>query len=122
MSTSTTADLALHKEALTKPVDEIASELQEQLGQRLVAYATGIRSPRVVGRWAHGVEPHEQHALRLRELYRTCLLLEQDFSPTTIRAWLQSANPDLEDEAPIQLLRDGNDTVVIRAAQTFRDA
>src|SRR3954454_10128335 len=60
-----------YREATTTPVKEIAAELQDQLGQKLVAYAVGISSPKLVGRWAKGDHnPSDETAIKLRMLYR----------------------------------------------------
>lgn len=110
---------AAHKGATIAPIPEMAGELQELLGQRLVAYATALRSPKTVGRWVTGTKPHGQQEKKLRSLYRTKLILEECFGPDTIRAWLEGANPELGDVAPIEALREGRDVEVFRAAEDF---
>src|SRR5687768_4309600 len=98
----TTTEVAVHKEATTRPVHEIAAELQAALGQRLVAYATGIRTPKLVGRWAQedGPDPRDKAEARLRMLYRVYLVLRNDFGDATVRAFLIGSNPNLADETP----------------------
>jgi hypothetical protein len=110
-----------HKEETRKTVSDIASELQTDLGQRLVAYVTRNRSPKVVGRWARGEgSPQDDDAeQRLRGLYRTYIILRSTEEPPTIRNWFLGANPDLGDAAPIDLLREGEQGRVQRAAQEF---
>jgi hypothetical protein len=110
-----------HDREVRTQVDRIASDLQQALGQRLVAYVTQNRSPKVVGRWARGEgEPQDDDAKqRLRGLYRTWLILASTEEPPTIRNWLLGANPHLGDQAPIELLREGDSTKVQRAAQEF---
>jgi hypothetical protein len=110
---------AAHKQAITEPIAAIAQELQELLGQKLVAYTTDVKSPKAVGRWAHGVEPRDEAAQRLRALYRTVLTLQEVYGPPTIRAWLQGANPDLANQAPVEVLRKGREASVIEAAEHF---
>lgn len=111
---------AAHRQATLASVDEIAGKLQGELGQRLVAYAAGIRSPKLVGRWAAGAHPPAPAAeQRLRALYRTALILDAAYGPETTRAWLTGSNPDLNDEAPLELLRDGQDVAVFNAASVF---
>jgi hypothetical protein len=97
----------------------MAGGLQELLGQRVVAYATGLRSPKAVGRWTTGTNPHREQDKKLRNLYRTVLILRESYGPETIRAWLEGANPDLGDVAPIDALRQGRDVDVFRAAEDF---
>jgi hypothetical protein len=111
---------AAFKEAMTRPISEIAAQLQELLGQRLVAFAVGVRSPKLVGRWAAGDhEPRDEPEKRLRELYRAVLILRDHYGAETIRAFMVGANPDLEDRAPIDVLHDGRGAEVVRAAESF---
>jgi len=114
-----------HREATRTDFRQIAQELQEALGQRLVAYATGVRSPQAVGRWATGKnEPQGQTDQRLRDLYRVFVILRDTESDQTIRAWLQGANPQLANQAPIELLHEDPSavTAVADAALNFVDA
>lgn len=117
---STLAADAAYRHAMKATPQEMAGSLQEAAGQRLVAYATKNKSPKVVGRWALGQhEPQGDSLQRLRDLYRTYLILSDSERPDTIRAWLQSANPLLNDQAPIELLREGHSAEVFRAAADF---
>ena len=111
---------AAHRQATLTPTSQIAAELQDQLGQRLVAYATGIRTPKLVGRWAVSAHtPNNDTEQRLRALYRTTLILRAEYGDETIRAWLTGSNPDLNDRAPIELLHDGETVSVFNAADAF---
>jgi len=90
-------------------------ELQVNLGQRLVAYATGTRSPQAIGRWARGDDVPDGKGTeeRLRALYSIYLILRGPAQarieePATIRTWLVSANSHLGDEPPLEFLRNGN--------------
>lgn len=117
----TTATRDAHKEAITRPLQEIAAELQEALGQRLVAYAAGVRSPKLVGRWATGTvdKPRDETEARVRLLYRVKRTLGECYDDRTIRAFLVSANPDMRDQTPIDAIRDGHGIDAVRAAQAF---
>lgn len=109
---------AAHKGATVAPIPEITGHLQELLGQRIVAYATGV-TPKAVGRWLTGTTPHPEQGKKLRNLYRTVLILGEVYGGETIRAWLEGANPDLGDSAPIDALREGRNVDVFRAAEDF---
>src|ERR1700677_762410 len=87
-----------YAQAITTPCAAIAGELQQALGQRLVAYVARIGASKNVGRWANGTDPrqHEMQS-RVRSLYRVVLLLRPVLSDEGIRAWLLSANPELRD-------------------------
>lgn len=110
-----------HREATTTPVAEMTAELQELLGQRVVAYATGVRSVKAVSAWVNGSDPHRDTERKLRALYRIVLILKDEFGPGTVRAWLSGANPDLAERVPLDVLREGGDVEVITAAQDFAE-
>lgn len=101
----------------------MAMELQTILGQRPVAFACGVRSPKLVGRWARGdCHPRETSELRLRLLYRVVLTLKQREADQTVRAWLVAANGGLGDEAALEVIRDRPGMSVVHAAEAFIDA
>ena len=113
---------AAYGSSVTTPFTQIASELQQALGQRLVAYAAKVGSPKNVGRWAAGTSDARQEAeLQVRSLYRAVRILRDDaeLSDEGIRAWLLSANPELDDQTPIERLRDGGSVRVCHAAASF---
>lgn len=117
-----TAQFRAHRAGMRASVATMASELQNVLGQRLVAYACDVRSPRLVGRWARDdAGLHQNTEARLRALYRTYLILhEADESPSTVRAWFIGSNPDLGDQAPIEVLHAGDrEAAVLEAAEAF---
>lgn len=120
MSTTETT----HRRAIQAPFQEIAQELQEILGQRLVAYVAGVRSPRATGRWATGQSSPQRFEIeqRVRDLYRVIITLAASEHPETIRAWLLASNPQLGDRAPIEQLRDGDSVAVLHAAINFTEA
>jgi len=105
-----------YRASVTSTIAQIAEELQTTLGQRLTAYAVGVRDPKAIGKYARGaIEPREDTARRLRDLFRvTCILGEE--RPDTIRAWMIGSNPLLDDKAPIELLHEENTQPVSRAA------
>ncbi len=114
------AQQAAYRKEVEEPTAVIAQTLQQELGQRLVAYVTETRSPKAVGRWAQGVAPRDDARRKLRELYRTVLILKQVYGADTIRAWLEGANPDLGNQAPVEILRAGRGAPrVFEAAEGF---
>lgn len=115
----TTADA--HRQATIESIATIAKELQEDLGQRLIAYVTGNKSPKAIGRWASGeVPPRDKSERKLRDLYRTVLILKEVYGPDTIRAWLEGANPELDHQTPVDVLREKDSAVsVFQAADSF---
>ena len=47
-------DLAAHTHAMRASFPEVAAQLRELLGPRLVAYLGGVRETRAVHQWADG--------------------------------------------------------------------
>lgn len=115
-----TTRVAAHYESLRAPLHELVARLQEVLGQRIVAYVAGIKSPRLVGRWAvgGGTTPRQDSQTRLRELWEVVRILD-DEGPEVTRAWLLGSNPQLDDKTPVELLREGSSAEVARAAEAF---
>lgn len=112
---------AAYKESLEASVATMAGELQEVLGQRVVAFVAGSKSNKTVGRWARGetADPGDEALGRLRALYRIQLLMRERVKPPTCRAWMTSPNPELGEEVPAAVLRAGESQRVLRAAQHF---
>src|SRR3954469_16607647 len=102
--------------SVTTTIAQIADELQTTLGQRLTAYAVGVRDPKAIGKYARGaIEPRDDTAQRLRDLFRIVRILAAE-RPETIRAWMIGSNPLLDDRAPIEMLHEENVQRVSRSA------
>jgi hypothetical protein len=87
-------------------IQEIAAYLQENLGQKITAYLSGLKDPKVVGLWAKGRgEPRELSVQRLRCAYEAALMLVGAYGPETAKSWFFGTNTRLDDEAPAHLLR-----------------
>lgn len=88
-------------------IDHLAEWLEVTLGSRLTAFAVGV-SPADIARFASGDEaPIEEIERRLRNLYRATWFVASTDGPGTAHDWLMAPNPQLEDRAPAELLRDG---------------
>lgn len=113
----------LDREASTLPIGEIASYLQERLGQRMTAFLTGLADVKQVGRYARedGPEPRAAVAHRLRHGYKVVRMISEAYDTETAKAWLFGTNTRLDDQAPIEVLRTAEKpeqfTAVIRAAR-----
>src|SRR4051794_16356339 len=108
-----------HREAVRASVAAIAERLQELLGQRLTAYAVGIKEPRAIGRYARAEQdPRPETEQRLRHLYEITQVLLARETPETVRAWMLGSHPLLEDQAPIELLHADNHPPVQRTANS----
>jgi hypothetical protein len=106
-----------HREAMRTEVPLVAQRLQDVLGQRITAYAVGVKDPRSIGRYAKGEQrpgPPTEH--RLRQLYQIVQMLLARESSETVRAWFLGSHPLLEDRSPIELLHEDDHFPVERTA------
>jgi hypothetical protein len=98
----------------------LASELQELLGQKLVAFAVGDRHPKTIGRYARGErEPDAQTLGRLVDLYTVVAILREGMRDASIKAWMMGSNPRLKGKAPIEAVHEGRAYEVMGAAKSF---
>ena len=96
-----------YKEALTTPLWEQAEWLLETIGPRFTAASIGVRDARTVRRWRdERLEPrdHEEQA-RLQLLFRIVYAITLVYGrASVVTGFLRSANPQLDDQAPLVLL------------------
>ena len=117
-------DLVAHTRAIRASFPEVASELRELLGARLVAYLGSVQETRAVHQWADATRtPSEETQQRLRVALQVALTIASAESARIAQAWFQGLNPQLEDRSPARLLRDGElqevGPAVIAAARAF---
>ena len=112
-----------HSRVATQSGEELAGELQEVLGQKLVALAIGDRHPKSVGRYARGERSVDPETLAtLTDLATTVAILRQGMRKESVRTWMLGANPRLRGKAPIEAFHEGRRHQVIGAAQVFIEA
>ncbi len=108
------------RDATEHDIQEVASMLQELLGQKLVAYALGDRHPKTIGRYARGIrQPADDAHQRLVDLYVVVGILRQGMREATIKSWMLGSNPRLKGTAPIEAFHDGRAYEVMGAASAF---
>jgi len=96
----------IERQAKVAGIEEIANYLQQNLGQKITAYLSGLKDAKVVGAWAKGKgEPRVLAAIRLRCAYEAARMLVEIYGPETARSWFFGTNTRLDDEAPAYLLR-----------------
>ncbi|HVF04417.1 MAG TPA: hypothetical protein VNA20_06230 [Frankiaceae bacterium] len=108
-----------HKRTVTFQIKDIAQFLQENLGQKLVAYLADVADPKTVGKWAVGQQPRHDAETRLRAAFQIFHLLQSDESPHTVRAWFIGMNPQLDDLSPAQAIREGRERDALVAAKAY---
>ena len=100
-------DLAAHRRAVQAPLAEIVAELVEILGKKLTAYIGGVKDTRVVERWIHSsVEPYKDADRRIRLAYQIAKTLSEHDPARVVQAWFIGLNPELQDRAPLRLLKE----------------
>lgn len=112
------------EEATRLPIDAVATYLQEQLGQKLTAYLSGVTDPKMVGRWAAGkAQPRDEREMRLRDAFKATKMLVAAFGAQTAKAWWVGSNTRLDDRAPAAIVRGATDPDMLRfvvpAARAF---
>lgn len=109
-----------HQRAVTVDIAGVARYLQETLGQKLVAYMTGLADPKGVGHWARGEQaPRSGTEAKLRAVYQVFHLLLAEDSAHVVRAWFIGMNPQLGDDSPAEAIREGRLKEVLAAARAF---
>ncbi len=110
-----------HRQAVTTPMSDVVSFLQDLLGRRLVAYVAGVKDAKTVSRWASGeVESVRQESeARVRTAYEVAQLLVRFDSPRIVKAWFIGLNPQLDDIPPAEAIREGKLKEVKAAARAF---
>jgi len=101
-------------------ISAVASFLQDALGQKLVGYIVGINDHKAVGAWASGERsPRSTSEEKLRTTFQIFNLLQESESEHTVRAWFVGLNPQLFDQSPATVLREGDARDVLIAAKSF---
>ncbi|QIZ99841.1 hypothetical protein [Leifsonia sp. PS1209] len=116
--------LRAHEESIGLPFNDLVTRLRDVLGVRLVGYIGGVKSARSVSSWADGQgSPGEKDQERLRHAYHAAALLRERYDAITVQSWFKGMNPSLGDQAPAQVLREGEPLEVARevlaAAKSF---
>jgi hypothetical protein len=88
---------------------EVVDSLRSILGLRLCAYIGSVKETRAVNEWAEGMrEPNSQAQRRLRLALQIAQTITDADGPEVARAWFQGLNPQLDDQSPARLLREGD--------------
>ena len=114
-------------EAALLPIQEIIAYLQAHLGQRMTAYISGVKDPKMVARWiARQNLPRDESQMRLREGYQAARLLIDAYGEETAKAWLSGSNAELGCQAPAYMLRQARNwedmREIVPAARAFARA
>jgi len=109
-----------HRTATQLDHPKLVAELQELLGQKVVAFAVGDRHPKTIGRYARGERDPDPRTLgQLVDLHTVVGILRQGMRDPSIKAWMMGSNPRLKGKAPIEAVHDGRAYEVMGAAKAF---
>ena len=102
------AEDAAFKLSAQLPTAELTRYLLETVGPRVTAASLGLADARMLRRWATtpNAEPRDQFMdVKLRALYRVVHAITAVFGAATAAGFLRSSNPQLDDDAPLLVLR-----------------
>lgn len=109
-----------HQRSVEVRFADIVEFLQREIGANLTAYIAG-KSATTVARWGRSEQqPGDKEERRLRETYRIFQLITEVDSSHVARAWLMGLNPQLDDQAPADVLREDRLRDALIAAKAFR--
>lgn len=113
-----------HKASSRLKIPEVAQWTMTHLGQRVTAVGVGLKDARQLKAWRdHESVPSDEKESRLRLLYYVGRVVDDVYGAETARAFLVGSNPQLNDEAPIVVIRrhshDGDSRAVLNAVRVF---
>ena len=115
-------NLESHRQAVSESVQDITRFLVDLLGTGLVAALANVEVV-TVRRWAAGENtPTTVRERRLRTAAQVSRLLGTVDADHTVRAWFIGMNPQLGDDAPIDVIAHDGYKDVLTAARAFIDA
>jgi hypothetical protein len=114
----------MHSDSAAPGIAHVVSELCGILGVKLVAYIAHESETCAVREWAAGERtPSESIVQRLQVAYYVAGLLHEREGKATVQSWFRGLNPQLDDNAPAQALRDSSLEIatreVVAAARGF---
>jgi len=116
-------DLEAHRQAISSSFPEVVRSLVSIVGRKQTAYIASIKDARAVDRWMENAAPQKDVEQRIRLAYHIASMLRSSVSDGVVQAWFVGLNPELDDDVPIKLLREGSLEVdgkrVLNAARAF---
>ncbi|MGB1582955.1 MAG: XRE family transcriptional regulator [Solirubrobacterales bacterium] len=107
-------------DAMRLPIRDVAAQLVEGLGVKMIAAMTNKKNEQTVSAWVTGTtKPHANTEERLRDILQIFLLIRTVDSVHTTRAWFVGKNPNLDYRAPALAIADGQIHDAFNAAETF---
>lgn len=108
--------------AVREEIDAVAGALLDVLGEALTTLAVGLQNVQQVKQYerlTRGRREDDPVEGRLRELFLVTCLLPLP-SPSALRDWMRTENPQLAGQTPAKLMRAGQTEPVLREAECLR--
>ncbi len=113
------APAAAHRATVLESDLSIVGFLVDVLGSRLTAHLADV-DVSTVSRWKAGIsKPRPDTGQRLRGAHQVARMLLTVDSVDTVRSWFIGMNPQLDDEAPLDVIASGDIKAVLTAARSF---
>ncbi len=113
------ASAAAHRATVLESDLSIVGFLVDVLGSRLTAHLADV-DVSTVSRWKAGIsEPRPDTEQRLRGAHQVARMLLTVDSVDTVRSWFIGMNPELDDDAPLDVIASGDVKAVLTAARSF---
>ncbi|MFL4474562.1 hypothetical protein ACIPVK_11245 [Paeniglutamicibacter sp. MACA_103] len=112
---------AVYVEATRADIHDLVRTLVDAIGAPQVQVLAGTTDRTAPHRWAHpdSAELDAVTEQRLRLGYRVWLTLQSMEDPGTTAAWLQAANPLLDDDRPLDFIAKMHAQQVVNAAEAL---
>lgn len=114
---------SIHSRTTQQDIHETTRQLNSGLGSTLVSLLAGAKSRKAAIGWAKhdGVKPNTEAHRRLLAAHQVWALLVLNYDEYTARNWFIGANPRLDGEAPVDVLRAGRVKDIVNAAKAFSE-
>lgn len=99
------------------PISELVRRLNAVLGPTLVSTTAGSQDTKAAIRWAKAdtTRISEKFEKNLRMAYRAMTAVAEAENSHVARAWFIASNPMLDEDTPVQAIREGRHRDVVRA-------
>ncbi len=111
---------AIYVQVMLMPIADVVRELSQTLTGSLIGYIAGV-TDRTVRSWTSGRHTLRRgSATKLRVLLTTVRILREVESPRVVARWFANTNPDLDYQAPAEMLKKGEKLDwIIRSAAAY---
>jgi hypothetical protein len=97
--------------------------MTKTIGSELTACIAGLEDIRSLDAWIAGEKPLREVENRVRFAYEIVCTLREGNAYGVVQSWLTEINPELGDQVPLRLLRDGDlESIgprILKAASSF---